>query len=219
MVFSLLSLLLFALLAFLCGSLPFGLWAARTRGIDIRTVGSGNIGFTNVWRCVGRKEGLLTLAGDVAKGAVATAFPLILSALAPALASRVMPGAAWELGAAVVCGVAAIAGHCFTPFAGFKGGKGVATSLGVFIVLCPVPMLATLIVFLLVLTTSRYMSAASVSGAVVLPLAYGALKGFDALFWVILAAAVLIVVRHRTNLQRIAQGTENRFKFSGKSGA
>lgn len=198
------SLLLAA--AFVLGSVPTGLWIARLRGVDLKKVGSGNIGFTNVWRAVGKGYAVVTLLGDVGKGAAAAgALPLVFSNAAVAL-----PGGE----AGLLLGVMAVLGHCFTPFARFRGGKGVATSLGVFLVLAPIPTLLTFLTFLVIVSATRYISLGSLLSAVVLPALIGFTQGFVPLFGVAALVGVLVIVRHWGNLRRLLAGTENRFQWN-----
>jgi len=200
-------LILCLLISFLAGSLPFGLWIARVRGIDLRTVGSGNIGFTNVWRSVGRVEGALTLVADVLKGALPTA---LLPGLLPDAGAAVVPSTA-----AILFGLAAILGHCFSPFLRFKGGKGVATSLGVFLVLAPVAIGVCVILFVAIVAATRYISLGSITCAVVLPAIIGIRQGLGPLFWIAAAIGAMVIVLHRTNIQRLLTGNERRFSFRG----
>ncbi len=204
-------------IAFLCGSIPFGLLIARSRGIDIREHGSGNIGATNVWRVLGRGPGLTCFVLDVAKGFG----PTFAAGWSHALfrARPIDPQTAW-LWLAVM--VAAILGHMFTPFAGFKGGKGVATGLGAMLGLFPyltIPALFTFAVWMLTAAAWRYVSLASCISAASLPLFFWTfmLKGGRAgepgivpFYIVTTAVAALVIVRHRANIRRLVAGTENR---------
>jgi len=202
--------------AFLCGSIPVGMWVARRRGVDIRKVGSGNIGFTNVWRGVGRKEGLVTLACDIAKGAQ----PVWLLPLWMGMSAAIgAPPMAFST-CALFFGLAAILGHCFTPFAGFKGGKGVATSLGVFLVLAPWPTLITFGIFAAIVAATRWISLGSVAGAAALPALTAAFHGIRApVFWIAAAIGLLVIVRHRENIKRLLAGAERRFSWSAGGAA
>lgn len=184
-----------ALLAYLLGSFPTGYLLARVRGIDIFQHGSGNIGATNVWRTLGPVFGLLALAGDVGKGA-----------LAVYLGSR---AGEWP---AVVAGACALAGHSWSVFLRFRGGKMIATGLGVFLMLTPWPACGALIVWVFVFALSRYVSLASI-------IAVGSLPIFIAAFgysWPYilfgLVVGVVAIYRHRSNIQRLLQGTEHRFR-------
>lgn len=174
--------------AFLAGSIPFGVIIAKRQGVDIREKGSGNIGATNVARVLGLGSGLLVLVLDALKGVVATLLALTLS------------GMDWLI---AVAGFAAILGHCFSPFLKGKGGKGVATALGVFAVLYPALALVGVAVFLLVAGKTRIPALGSLSG-----IASGTLYAFvtGAPFSVTttaLATTLLLLFTHRSNLQRI----------------
>ncbi|MCB1219185.1 MAG: glycerol-3-phosphate 1-O-acyltransferase PlsY [Planctomycetales bacterium] len=195
-----------ALAGFLSGSLPFGWLVARLGGMDIRKHGSGNIGMTNVWRVMGWKAGLTVLLLDVAKG-------LLPVLLAGRLMDTVNPpgltisGRAWLL---LITGLAAILGHTFTPWLKFRGGKGVATSLGVLIALYQLWVLAPLGVFLLALATTRMVSVGSILAALsvgILAVAVPALRPYMAFG---IPVALLVVWTHRSNIRRILDGTESR---------
>jgi len=188
---------LLIVLGYLLGSLPWGYWVPRLfAGVDIRTLGSGNTGATNVWRSLGFKLGLAVALLDIGKG------------LAAALLGR------W-LGddlVGVLAGVAAMVGHWRPVFTGFaRGGKTVATTGGVGLAVAPFATLAAAGVWIAVFVATRYASIASMAAAVALPL-FAALFGAS---WPVLAftggAALAIVVLHRTNIVRLARGTENRF--------
>jgi len=194
--------------AYLLGSIPFGLILAKLfAGSDIRNSGSGNIGATNVARVVGPAAGILTLILDAAKGAAAVW-----------LAGRFSEQNSTAL---MLAGVFALLGHCFPVWLGFKGGKGVATALGVFLMLSPMAALSALLVFILVSLAWRYVSLGSVSAAAAMPLlmyflwapghAPPLVVDFGTLF-----AAALVIFKHDANLQRLVDGTEPKFSF-GKS--
>jgi glycerol-3-phosphate acyltransferase PlsY len=192
------------------GSIPFGLILAKFfGGTDVRKAGSGNIGATNVARVVGPLAGLLTLILDIAKGAGAVL-----------LAARLSKGSATWM---AIAGVAALVGHCFPVWLKFKGGKGVATAAGVFLVLSPLSVLGAVILFLLVVIFWRYVSLGSVSAAAAMPLLIYFLWAPHhapppAVAFGALAAAVLIIYKHRGNLQRLIQGAEPKFFFGKNKG-
>jgi glycerol-3-phosphate acyltransferase PlsY len=201
-----LSLLLVPLVAYLLGSIPFGLILAKLfGGTDLRKKGSGNIGATNVARVVGPLAGILTLIFDVAKGAAAVL-----------LAERLSnDSATWMTSAAV----AALVGHCYPVWLKFKGGKGVATAAGVFLVLCPAASLGAVILFSLVVIVWRYVSLGSICAAAAMPLLIYFLWAPHhapplAITFAALAAALLIIFKHRGNLQRLLEGVEPKFSFS-----
>jgi len=183
---------------YLIAAIPTGVVVTRLLGLDdVRSKGSGNIGATNVYRVAGKLPGILTLVGDILKGYL----PLLVIKLW--LAPTPL-----QLGLA---GVVAIVGHCYPVYLRFKGGKGVATGLGIFLVLDPLAVLGGCVVFLLAVTISRFISLGSVLAAVAVPL-LTLLRGEPAaMVWCAIAIGSLIVWRHRENLQRLCAGTENRF--------
>jgi glycerol-3-phosphate acyltransferase PlsY len=186
--------------AFVLGSIPFSFLLARlVGGVDIRRVGSGNVGATNVARALGLGTGLVALGLDAAKGVAAVL--LARSLLAPG-----GPSPAGE----ALAGLSAILGHNFTPFLRFRGGKGVATGAGVFGVLAPWALLAAVLVFLITVAVSRMVSLGSVVAAAVLPIAVHLLEGGRGATLAAGAVAILVIARHRANLWRIARGTERR---------
>ncbi len=197
-----LTALLVALGAFLLGSIPTGYLVARAKGVDIRQHGSGNIGATNVFRTLGKPLGVLVFFLDALKGFAAVW-----------LALRYGGASAWP---AILAAVAAIAGHNYTPWLGFKGGKGIATSAGVLIALMPWAVLAIALVWFAVFFATRYVSLASICAAAALPVAVGALWYFGCggngplLGFAVLIAA-LAIWRHRSNIERLIAGTEHRF--------
>jgi glycerol-3-phosphate acyltransferase PlsY len=196
------------LLSYILGSVPTGLWLGlRVRGIDIREHGSKNIGATNTLRVLGKGLGVTALLGDAAKG------------MAPVLwVSRISP---WDY-APLACGVAAIAGHLASVFLRLKGGKGVATSLGVFLALCPIPTGIAAGAFAVMVGLTRMVSVGSIVAAVAMTVAVFLLPHSLATapanllppgpaFKVIVALiALLVIIKHRTNIQRILKGTESK---------
>jgi acyl phosphate:glycerol-3-phosphate acyltransferase len=194
--------------AYLLGSIPFGLLLTRAfGGGDVRKVGSGNIGATNVARAAGLLAGVLTLALDVAKGAGAVL-------LAEGFSNH---SATWMM----VAAFAALLGHCFPVWLKFKGGKGVATSAGMFFVLSPLACVVAVALFLLVVIFWRYVSLGSISAAAAMPLLIYFLWAPHhapplAITFGASAAALLIVYKHRGNLQRLLEGAEPKFSFGKK---
>lgn len=188
------------LLSYLLGSIPNGLLVGRLRGIDIRQHGSGNIGATNVFRVLGKGLGILVFLLDAGKG-------LLAVRLAMGLAQHGSP----EL-SGVIAAISCIIGHNFPVWLKFKGGKGIATSAGVLIGLLPWATLIVFAVWGVVFSLSRYVSLASVVAAAALPVVVWMLAGAGALFYFALAAGVLAILRHKSNIQRLLNGTENRFK-------
>lgn len=186
--------------AYLLGSIPFGLVLARARGVDIREHGSGNIGATNVARNLGKALGALVLLLDALKGAA----PM----LALGLLGLDEQGPSWLIPAT---GLAAIAGHCFPVWLRFRGGKGVATALGVLVVVDPVAMALCLGVFVLVVLVLRIVSLGSLLAAVLVPVVGTLLDRPWATISLGIGAAVIIVFKHRDNIQRLRRGEESRF--------
>jgi|TARA_B100000315_G_scaffold43532_1_gene38472 glycerol-3-phosphate acyltransferase PlsY len=189
------QIILILTLAYLLGSIPFSLIIARLlKGIDIRNHGSGNIGATNVLRTVGKREAAFALIADILKGVM----PVLLAVF-------VLEGV-WIAATAVLV----VLGHIFPIFAGFKGGKGVATSLGALIVIIPAGVIISLVLWLLVLAVFRYASLASILAAIALPvicwglttpLAYTAAASIN---------AVIIILKHTGNIKRLISGTESK---------
>ena len=194
-----------ALLSYLLGSVPFGFIIAKAHGIDVRKVGSGNIGATNVVRAVGKKWGGLALACDMLKGLCAVT-------LIPAATVQLCPTANLEL-LKIVCASLAVAGHNWTVFLRFKGGKGVATSAGAVLGIAWQPLVAALVSWVAVFFVTRYVSLASVLAAVVLVAGAWFLRPGDSIITplVLTSLCALLVCRHRTNISRLLNGTENRF--------
>jgi glycerol-3-phosphate acyltransferase PlsY len=196
--------------SYLLGSIPAAYIAGKSRGIDLRKHGSGNLGATNVIRVLGPKIGLLVFAFDMAKGAVPTMF-----------LPNIVPPAMWPTGdrtiMAIVCGIAAIIGHVRPIYLKFgRGGKGVATAAGVFLALAPVQTLLTLVIFAVVLLVSGYVSLGSLISALMLPVLLGVTVGVHSPVFVIsVLVAVFVFWTHRANIARLRSGEEHRF---GKRG-
>jgi glycerol-3-phosphate acyltransferase PlsY len=186
-----------ALAAYVIGSIPVGFLIARAFGIgDVRQHGSGTIGATNVLRTAGKLPAILTLAGDVVKGALAVVAGGAIAAGDPA--------------GAAIAAVAAVVGNCWSVFLRFRGGKGVATGLGAFLRLVPWAIVPALVVFLAVTLTTRYVSLGSLLSAIGVPLAALAI-GYPGVSVIAAAVAVAIIVwRHRENIDRLRHGTERR---------
>lgn len=192
-------------LGFLLGSLPCGYWLARSRGVDIRKKGSGNIGATNVGRILGKEWGYLVFALDALKGW-----------LAVWLAGEFLQaGDNWT----VVTGMAAVAGHVFSPWLNFRGGKGVATSAGVLLGLAPAALFWTAAVWGVSFAVKRIVSVSSLLAAAVFPFLVMWLEpGRPVLSVAAWALAALVWYRHRDNLQRLMEGKENGFSKTKKTG-
>lgn len=206
-------------IAFVSGSIPSGLLIARARGVNIREHGSGNIGATNVWRVLGRGPGLTCFMIDMIKGLLPT---LVAGLLAGVSGVTAVPATEAWLWLAIVA--AAMLGHMFSPFAGFKGGKGVATGLGAMLGVYPLltwPAVAAFVVWVLVAWIWKYVSLASCTAALMLP--FGLAATVEALssapdrhrvalpfYVVVLVLAGFVVFKHRSNIARLMRGTENR---------
>jgi glycerol-3-phosphate acyltransferase PlsY len=190
---------LLVLIGLLAGSIPFGYLAGRTmQGIDLRNVGSGGTGATNVLRTLGKKASATVLLLDFLKG------------LLPVVAGRWLGLDEWWVAAVAV---AAVAGHCWSPFIGFKGGKGVATGGGAAIGLFP-PVLIVIPIVLLIIWQSRYVSLGSLIGAVLAVVLTAAVALLGQLSWAsvvaIAAIAAIIIFRHRENIDRLRSGSERK---------
>ncbi len=195
------------LCAYFLGSIPTGYLTAKARGIDIRSVGSGNIGATNAFRVLGKGPGTFVLLVDAAKGCLACAgLPWLggVLGLADGLSASTVE---WLR---MVAGFSAILGHNYTCWLGFKGGKGIATSAGVLLALVPWALLIIVAVFLVVLGTTRYVSLGSILAAASLPFATWATGGSVSLVSVTALMTLLAIYKHRANIQRLCAGTESR---------
>jgi len=206
-----------AVIAYLLGSIPFGLILTRIfLGTDVRKIGSGNIGATNVLRTGSKRLGIATLILDAAKGyaAVGLAFATAHSEYN----YIIQPTPHYEVSAYLLASVAAmfaIIGHIFPIWLGFKGGKGVATGVGVFMALVPKAILIVLVVFAIIFAASRYVSLASIVATALFPVVTYLLMGREAvpLMPFITAAAILIIVKHHQNIRRLLSGTEHRLEL------
>ncbi|MEO5924023.1 MAG: glycerol-3-phosphate 1-O-acyltransferase PlsY [Bryobacteraceae bacterium] len=194
--------LLSIVIAYLLGSIPFGYVLTRlVTGRDVRASGSGNIGATNVLRTAGKKVGIATLALDILKGVAAVALTEWLTDSDPT----------WM----ALSALAVSAGHVFPVFLNFQGGKAVATFAGAFGYLMPLPLLGTMIVFVIAVAATKYISAGSVLGAGMFPLGAWIILHPSAVEMVsVLVACGLIIYRHQANIERIRLGTESVFRWS-----
>jgi glycerol-3-phosphate acyltransferase PlsY len=224
--FTTLHWLVAAAVAFAAGSIPFGPIVARAHGIDLRTVGSGNIGATNVGRALGRGWGILVYVLDAAKGAIPV---LLAGSMANILGKQpeaMVPGDLWGW---LMLPVAAVLGHMFSPWMGFKGGKGVATGSGAMLAVWPVltgPVVVAIGLWALVLAVTRMVSVASVVAAIAIPMTVafssisrtgdgtpdGSMPLEHAVPAIVVTGAVaaLVVWKHRGNMQRVLAGTESK---------
>jgi acyl phosphate:glycerol-3-phosphate acyltransferase len=202
-----LTVIVFHCVAFLIGSIPVGFLIGRAKGLDVRQHGSGNVGATNIGRLLGKKAGVITFLGDLLKGSIGVSLSYGASLTAPA---DYIPA----LGASL--GFCTILGHCYSPFLKFKGGKGVATSLGVFLVLAPVQAIFATCVFALAFWFSRYVSVGSMSCALAFPVFVLLSPAAGSNLGLVIAAILggsLIIFRHKTNISRLRAGTEPKFSF------
>ncbi|MGI5868583.1 MAG: glycerol-3-phosphate 1-O-acyltransferase PlsY [Kiritimatiellia bacterium] len=206
------SCMLSVVAAYLVGSIPFGYLAGLSRGIDIRTVGSGNIGATNVFRTLGGKLGVATFVLDMAKGLVSVAVIPKLAWMATGA------GGAAPVAAVMAAAVAVLFGHSFPLFLGFKGGKGVATGAGIVIGVAPCSALLGLALWVAVFLATRYVSVASITAAAAVGAGVWLLDDTreprHLMPAVISLLAILVIVKHKSNIKRLVNGTENRFNFS-----
>ena len=193
--------LLAAVLAYLIGGIPFGYLLVRMKtGEDVRSKGSGNIGATNVLRTTGRAAGVVTLILDIAKGVVAVWLAGKLTGNSPAAMS--------------IAALAVMAGHAYSIFLKFHGGKAVASFIGAFLVLTPVPLLASLLLFVIVVAASRHISLGSIVAAGSLPLAVYLIEHPPAPVLIAsLIAGAFVIYRHASNIQRLRSGVEHVFRF------
>ncbi|HUU49742.1 MAG TPA: glycerol-3-phosphate 1-O-acyltransferase PlsY [Nitrospinota bacterium] len=192
------KIILLFLFSYLLGSIPFGYLIAKREKINVRNHGSGNIGATNVLRTVGKKAGILTLTGDFLKGFI------------PVLMALYITQSEYIIG---LVGILAILGHIYPIFLKFKGGKGVATSLGVFTGIMPLVVLITTIIWLIICFVSRYVSLSSMIASIALPVL--AWQFNEPKFYILLStlATIFIIFRHKDNLRRLATGEEDKFNW------
>ena len=182
--------------AYLLGSIPFGYLIVRRKiGADIRETGSGGTGATNVSRRAGKTAGVLTLLLDAAKGCAAV------------LIAKALTGDDWVIAAAAI---AALVGHIFPVWLGFRGGKGVATGVGIFLVLAPIALLCAGVIFVAIVALTRYVSLGSIIAALLIPVFVWWQTDLRSLLTAAIVAAALIVFAHRGNIKRLASRTESR---------
>lgn len=191
--------LILLILSYLLGSLPIGLWVGLLRGVDVRTLGSGNIGATNIVRTLGWRAGIFVFAGDTLKGFLPVAAGKYV---APDLWGGLLP---------VLCAALALAGHVASPFLRFRGGRGVATGLGVLLGLSWAVALSGLAVWLAALIIVRIVSVASLAAAASVPVFAWLYRQPDACFWFTCALAAIVTVKHWPNLKRLVRGQEHKW--------
>ena len=212
-----------AVAAYLLGSIPTGFLVAKAKGVDIRSVGSGNIGAANAMRALGKPAGIFVLLVDAAKGYLACTWVLGLIlrffTIAPLNPETLAPVTPTKLGFTleqictfqIISGIFVVLGHNFTCWLKFKGGKGIATSAGVFVALAPLALGIALGTWIVVFALSRYVSIASIAAAVALPTAVWVTPNSLTLRIVTTALGLLAIAKHKSNLERLFKGTERRF--------
>lgn len=219
-----LLLAIIVILSYLAGSIPVSIIISKAaRGIDIREHGSGNAGGTNVVRVLGWRYGLSVIILDALKGAFAV---VVIARLfyGPLPFENVSPFDDFTL-VQIIAGISAVIGHIWTIFAGFKGGKGIATALGMLLMLVTVDMLIAVGVFVIVVSISRYVSLGSILSAIAVPstlyirenLFHVNIPGYETLFPFIIGVSLLVIFTHRKNLIRLINGNENKLSFKKKS--
>jgi glycerol-3-phosphate acyltransferase PlsY len=190
--------------AYLLGSIPTGYLVAKAKGVDIRSVGSGNIGATNVFRILGKPAGIFVLVADGLKGYAACAWMVDL------IWSR-WGGAMVDVEyLRLTAALAVVLGHNYTCWLKFKGGKGIATSAGALAALVPYALTIILIIFIVVFAASRYVSLGSIAASAALPIATWLTRGSFTMIIATTAMSVLAIYKHKSNIQRLLNGTENR---------
>jgi len=218
-----LLLAIIVILSYLVGSVPNSIIVSKmVRGIDIRQHGSGNAGGTNVMRVLGWRYGIFVIGLDAVKGVIAV---LLIARLhyGPLPFNNVSPFDDFTL-VQIIAGVAAVIGHIWTIFAEFKGGKGIATALGMLMMLMTFEMLVAIGVFLIVVTISKYISLGSLVAALSIPLSlilrenvlHDHINGYNTILPFVIFLTLLVIFTHRKNLVRIFNGTENKFSFKKK---
>ncbi len=205
------SLILSYFVCYAIGGIPFGFLIGRLHGVDIRVHGSGNIGATNLLRVCGKRSGYLCFLLDALKGFLPV---FIFGILYPST------GSADVAYIPIISVLGVISGHIWSPYLRFKGGKGVATSAGAILAMAPLPILLSVMLWYIVFSISRYVSLASISAAIALPITGFALNQFpvpkipklaESTIILLVVLATVVVIKHRTNIKRLLQGTEHKF--------
>jgi len=205
--------ILVAVAAYFLGSIPTGFLVAQAKGIDIRTVGSKNMGATNVFRTLGKGPGILVLLVDGLKGFAAAAW------LCDLLLQYFTVPNDQVLTVHVIAGIFAVLGHNYTCWLWFKGGKGIATTAGVYFALAPLSVSIAIGVWIILFVTTRYVSVASIAAAVALPTAVWITKDSMLLGIVTTVLCAMAIFKHKANIQRLIAGTENRIQFKKEKSA
>lgn len=200
--------ILTALGAYLLGSIPFGYIVAKAKGIDIQKAGSGNIGATNAMRVLGKPAGIFVLLMDAFKGYAAVVLSTYFLMEGPPV-NDIQWNSYHHI--QTIAGVCAVLGHNYTCWLKFKGGKGIATTAGVYIALAPWPLLIALVVFIVAVALTRIISVGSIAAAIALPVAVWIMTPNNLLLCIVTAAlGALAVWKHKANIQRLIAGTENK---------
>lgn len=210
-------------LSYLVGSIPTSIIVSKlSRGIDIRNYGSGNAGGTNVMRVLGWKQGLLVILLDALKGVLAV---VVIARMhyGSMPFTNATPFDDFTL-VQIIAGISAVIGHIWTVFAGFRGGKGIATALGMLLMISTVDMLIAIGVFVVVVTISRYVSLGSIVAAITVPLTLVVrenifnvhIQGYNTLLPFVIILTMLVIFTHRKNVVRLFNGSENKLSFSKK---
>ena len=208
-----------AVAAYLLGSIPFGFLVAKAKGIDIRSVGSGNIGATNAMRVLGKPAGIFVLLLDVLKGFGACFLGALIynyyfiqfSGLHSTSDSIPFPSQEGLESSTIIAGIFAVLGHNYTCWLKFKGGKGIATSAGVYLALAPWALLIALIVFILAVALTRYVSIGAIAAAIVLPVTVWIMSPQNLFLSIVTTAlGAMAIYKHKSNIKRLMAGTENR---------
>jgi glycerol-3-phosphate acyltransferase PlsY len=195
--------ILYVVLSYLCGAIPFAyIFAKLFANVDIRAVGSGNPGATNVFRAAGKTAGIVTLIADCLKGFVPVYFAILIDS---------------SFSYSAIIAAVSMSGHIWTIFLRFKGGKGVATGLGACLALMPLPSTIAFSIFIVVFLISGYVALGSICAAVSIPMAsYFSGYGLEPTLFAF-AAAILVIYKHRSNIKRLREGSESKFRiFKGK---
>jgi glycerol-3-phosphate acyltransferase PlsY len=197
------SYIIVAVAAYLLGSIPTGFLVGRAKGIDIRKSGSGNIGATNAMRVFGKPAGIFVLLVDCAKGFVAVWISgFILKNFNPQIENG-----------RIIAGIFAVLGHNYTCWLKFKGGKGIATTAGVYLALAPWALLIAFVIFIIFIALTKYMSVGSIAAAIALPAAVWILQPHNYFLGsVTIALGILAIYKHKSNIKRLLAGTENRLR-------
>lgn len=210
-------------LSYLIGSIPFGIIISKSRGIDIKAHGSGNTGGTNVFRTLGPKFGLSVIALDAIKGVIAVLFISQLYYLDPVTLNNQTPFQDITI-IRIMAGIFAIIGHIWSVFASFKGGKGIATALGMMLSITTVDMLVALGIFIIVVGIFKYVSLGSIMAAIAVPstlfirenIFHAEVQGYGTLLPFVAGVSILLIYTHRENIKRLISGSESKISFGKK---